>query len=51
MLKNAKPTPVNKNYNKINDILNEEIQNDLSGNEKAEEAFNEKIIKEIEGLL
>lgn len=51
MLSNAKPTPVNKNYNKINDILNEEIQNVLSGNEKAEEAFNEKIIKEIEGLL
>lgn len=51
MLKNAKPTPVNKNYNKINDIINEEIQNVLSGQESASEAFNNKVIKKIEGLL
>lgn len=51
MLKNAKPTPVNKNYNKINDILNEEIQKVLSDKQKAEETFNQKVIEKIEGLL
>ena len=51
MLDRAKPTPVNKNYNKINDIINEEIQTVLSGKESAEEAFNNKVIKKIEGLL
>ena len=51
MLNRAKPTPVNKNYNKINDIINEEIQTVLSGKENANEAFNNKVIKKIEGLL
>ncbi|MBO5948240.1 extracellular solute-binding protein, partial [bacterium] len=51
MLDRAKPTPVNKNYNKINDIINEEIQTVLSGKENANEAFNNKVIKKIEGLL
>lgn len=51
MLDCATPTTVNENYNKINDILNEEVKNIFSGKEKAENVFNRKVIKEIESLL
>lgn len=51
MLNCAKPTPVNENYNKINDILNEEIKKVLSGEKNAEETFNNRIIRKIESLL
>ena len=51
MLNCAKPTPINKNYNKINDILNEEIQKVLSGEQTAEQTFNNKIVKKIESLI
>ena len=51
MLKNTKPTPTNKFYGKINDILKENATSVISGEKKAEDAFNEKIIRELESLL
>ena len=51
MIKNSKPTPTNKYYNRINDILKEKAQNVLYGEKTAEEAFDEKTIKELEKLL
>lgn len=51
MLKNAKPTPVNKNYSKINDILKEKSQTIFIQNEKPEKVFNEEIINKLERLL
>ena len=51
MLENAKPTPVNKHYGRINDILRENLQSVLSGEEKTENALDDKTIKKLEGLL
>lgn len=51
MLKNTKPTPTNKSYGKINDILKEKGQSVLSGEKCAETAFEKKTIKELESLL
>lgn len=51
MLKNTKPTPTNKSYGKINDILKERGQSVLSGEKRAEDAFDKKTIKELESLL
>ena len=51
MLNNAKPTPVNKNYRKINDILKEKSQTIFTQNTKAQNVFNNKTIKELESLL
>lgn len=51
MIKNTKPTPTNKSYGKINDILKEKGQSVLSGEKRAEDAFNEKTVKELESLL
>ncbi|MBE7704226.1 MAG: sugar ABC transporter substrate-binding protein [Cyanobacteria bacterium SIG29] len=51
MLINTKPTPTNKNYGKINDILKEKGLSVLSGEKRAEEAFDTKIIRELESLL
>ncbi len=50
-LKNSKPTPVNKNYSIINDIIKEKIKSLLNGNLKVEDAFDEKTINQIESLL
>ena len=51
MLKNTKPTPVNKNYNKINDIIIEKTESVLSGEKRAEEVFDKKTWVKLEGLL
>ena len=51
MLENAKPTPVNKNYSKINDILKEKSQTIFTQNTKAKYIFNNKTIKKLERLL
>lgn len=51
MLKNAKPTPVNENYNSINDILKEKTQNIFSGEKRAEEAIDKKTIEKLKNLL
>lgn len=51
MLKNAKPTPVNENYNSINDIINEKTQTVFSGEKRAIEVFDKKTIKKLESLL
>ena len=51
MLENSKPTPVNENYNKINDIINEKSREMFSGNKKAYEVFDDKTINKLESLL
>ena len=51
MLNEAKPTPVNKQYSSINDILIEKSQNLFYGDKKAEDVFDDKTVKEIESLL
>ena len=51
MLKNTQPTPTNKNYSKINDILTEKGRLIFSREKKAIEAFDSKTIKELESLL
>ena len=51
MLENAKPTPTNKNYNKINDILKEKSKLMLEVNAPIEETFDEKTIKKLESFL
>ena len=51
MLKNTKPTPTNKSYGKINDILKENANIVILGEKRAEDVFNDKIIKELESLL
>ncbi len=51
MLKNAKPTPVNENYSKINDILTEKASVMLNGNYRAEDVFNSSAVKKLEGML
>ena len=51
MIKNAKPTPTNKNYGEINDILEERIKNVLSKNSTIEEALDRKTIRKVESLL
>ena len=51
MLKNAKPTPVNKNYGSVNDILKEKSQCVFEGKCRAEDAFNSAVVKELESLL
>lgn len=51
MLKNTKPTPVNKNYNRINDIIIEKTESVLSGEKRAEEVFDKKTQVKLESLL
>ncbi len=51
MLKNAKATPTNKSYGKINDILKTKAESVLLGEKMAEEAFDENTIKRLESLL
>ena len=51
MLENAKPTPTNKNYGEINDIIEERVKNVLSGDNTLEEAIDTKTIRKVESLL
>ena len=51
MLKYSKPTPVNENYNNINDILKEKTQSLFSGEKRAEDIFDAKTIKKLESML
>ena len=51
MLKITKPTPVNKNYPIINDILKEKSQNIFDSNQDAKDVFDDKTIKKLESLL
>ncbi len=51
MLEYTKPTPVNENYNYINDILREKTQSIFSGEKKAEEVFDYKTINKLESKL
>lgn len=51
MLKNAKPTPVNENYSKINDILKEKSQIIFNSDAKAEDVFDGKTVNKLESLL
>ncbi|MBQ8887489.1 MAG: sugar ABC transporter substrate-binding protein [Candidatus Gastranaerophilales bacterium] len=48
---NSKPTPINKNYNRINDILKEKAKLMLEANTSIEETFDEKTIKKLESFL
>lgn len=50
-LENAKPTPINKHYGRINDILKDKLQSVLFGERSTEDALDEKTIKKLEGLL
>ena len=50
MINNTKPTPVNENYSKINDILKEKTISILSG-ERADKVFNKSEIEKLESLL
>ncbi len=47
----SKPTPVNENYNRINDIINEKIQLYLNGNYEFNDVFDDQTTKKIESLL
>ncbi|MBQ9246381.1 sugar ABC transporter substrate-binding protein [bacterium] len=51
MLEYAKPTPVIKNYNSVNDILKEEAQKVFDGKKQAEEIFDENVVNRLERLL
>lgn len=51
MLQYTKPTPINKNHNKINDIIIEKMEAVLNAEKDANSAFDEKTIKKLEGLL
>lgn len=51
MLKNAKPTPVNENYSKINDILKEKSQIIFTSGVNAEDVFDGKTVNKLESLL
>ena len=51
MLEYTKPTPVNENYNYINDILREKTQSIFSGEKKEEEVFEYKTINKLESKL
>ena len=51
MIKNSKPTTVNENYAKINDILTEKTENIFNGKKRAEEVFDTKTISELRELL
>ena len=51
MLQCAKPTPVNKNYAKINDLLQESSQDIFTGSKKAEDVFDEAFIFKLKSLL
>lgn len=51
MLNITKPTPVNKNYPIINDILKEKSQNIFDSNQDAKDVFDDKTIKKLESLL
>lgn len=50
-IKNSKPTPVNKNYAQINDVLNEALEPIFNGNKTAEEVINENLEKRLNDLL
>ncbi len=50
-IKKTKPTPVNKNYREINDILKDKSQLIFSGNINAREAFDDKTVKKLESLI
>lgn len=51
MLQYTKPTPINKNHNKINDIIIEKMEPVLNAEKDVYYAFDEKTIKQLEGLL
>lgn len=51
MLDSVKPTPVNKNYSKINDILKEKSQTIFTQNIKSEKVFDKETIYKLERLL
>ncbi len=51
MIKYTKPTPVNENYGRINDILKEKTQSVLNGAKSSEVPFSNTDIKELESLL
>ena len=51
MLEHSKPTPTNKNYGEINDILEEKVKNVISGKTSIEEALDIKTIRKVESLL
>lgn len=51
MIYNSKPTPVNKNFSTINDIIKEASENVFSGKETPQNAFNDKVTKKLERLL
>lgn len=51
MLKNSKPTPINENYNSINDIINEKAQSIFLGEKRIHDAYDNKTIKKLESLL
>ncbi len=51
MIKNTKPTPVNENYGRINDILKEKTQSVLNGEKRSEIPFSNDDIKKLESLL
>ena len=50
-IENSKPTPINKNYNRINDILKEKSKLILEANSPIEETFDKKTTKKLESLL
>ncbi len=50
-IKNSKPTPVNKNYESINDILKEKSQSIINGTVNAQTAFDDNTVKKLESLL
>lgn len=51
MIKNTKPTPINRNYASINDIITEKTNIIFSGNIKAEDAFDKQTRQQLERLL
>lgn len=51
MIKYAKPTPTNANYQQINDILDEAVEPVFNGDKKAKEIMTPKLIKNLNSLL
>ena len=51
ILEFSKPTPVNENYQFINDILSETLEDVFSGHRQAKEVLDEKFKKKLETLL
>jgi len=47
IIKDAKPTPANKNYREIEDILNTELEPLFRGTKSVEEIMNEGLVKKL----